>query len=263
MNPAPHAAAAESRVEGDGEHTVVMLHGWPDTLRLWDGTVQALAPHVRCARLTLPGYAEDDEPRAYTLDEVVAALGALVDRASPERPVTLLLHDWGCVFGYHYARLHPERVARVIGVDVGDAGSRAHRTEIGVKGALAIFGYQAWLALAWRIGGRLGDRMARRMAAILRCPDPSSVHARMGYPYWITWTASHGSYRAVRPFEPQGPMLYVYGRRKPVHFHSRAWAEALAARPGCRVLPFDCGHWVMLARAPEFHRAVLDWLQAP
>jgi len=45
------ALAAENRLEVDG-HTVVlqgqgevvlMLHGWPDTLALWDGTVAALA----------------------------------------------------------------------------------------------------------------------------------------------------------------------------------------------------------------------------
>jgi pimeloyl-ACP methyl ester carboxylesterase len=56
-------------------------------------------------------------------------------------------------------------------------------------------------------------------------------------------------------------MLFVYGRRKPFMFHSSAWAEEIAARPGCGVLAFDCGHWVMVARADEFNRAVVAWLQ--
>ena len=47
-----------TRVEcsGSGGPLVLMLHGWPDTLALWDGTVAALQDHWRGARLTLPGF---------------------------------------------------------------------------------------------------------------------------------------------------------------------------------------------------------------
>lgn len=251
------------RIEGQGEHAVVMLHGWPDTLALWDGTVAALSPHLRCARFTLPGYDAADPPRAVSLAEVVDLLAQAVDRISPDRPVALMLHDWGCFFGYHYARLHPQRVARIVGIDVGDAGSRAHRRDIGWRGALMVAAYQWPLALAWRIGGWWGDRIAMRTAQAVRCPEPRAAVARMGYPYWITWTATHGSYHAARPyrFDPPCPMFYAYGRRKPLHFHSRAWAEGLTARGDCRVQAFDCGHWVMRSRAAEFHAAVLDWLE--
>ncbi|MBK7062209.1 MAG: hypothetical protein IPH51_17545 [Rubrivivax sp.] len=50
-----------------------------------------------------------------------------------------------------------------------------------------VLAYQGWLALAWRIGGAPGDRMARRCAAVLRVPTPAAkIRAQMGYPYWIT-----------------------------------------------------------------------------
>ena len=42
----------EVLVEGSGPETLLMLHGWPDTLRLWDGTVQALHDRFRCVRFT-------------------------------------------------------------------------------------------------------------------------------------------------------------------------------------------------------------------
>ena len=35
-------------LEGRGSQTVVMLHGWPDTHRLWDGMVAALNVNVAC-----------------------------------------------------------------------------------------------------------------------------------------------------------------------------------------------------------------------
>jgi pimeloyl-ACP methyl ester carboxylesterase len=246
--------------------TVVLLHGWPDNAALWDGTVAALSPQWRCVRFTLPGFAEGDPPGAHTLEAVAERLHQVVRFADGGRPVTLLLHDWGCLFGYHFLRKHPELVARVIGVDIGDAGSRAHQRGLPLKGKLGIVAYQLWLALAWRIGGALGDGMARRMASKMRVPAPQQqIRAQMGYPYWITWTGSHGSYRAARPFaadEPRQPMCFIYGQRKPFQFQSREWLEALAARPGCRVVPMKTGHWVMLDAPQAFHAAVLEWLDA-
>jgi pimeloyl-ACP methyl ester carboxylesterase len=56
-------------------------------------------------------------------------------------------------------------------------------------------------------------------------------------------------------------MLFVYGLRKPFSFHSSGWIGEIAARPASRVQAFDCGHWVMVAKAEEFNRAVLDWLR--
>ncbi len=42
------------QVEGNGTETLVMLHGWPDTLALWNDTVQALSDTYQCVRFTLP-----------------------------------------------------------------------------------------------------------------------------------------------------------------------------------------------------------------
>jgi len=82
----------------------------------------------------------------------------------------------------------------------------------------------------------------------------------MGYPYAVQWFGVKGGFRGVRPFVPQVPMLYLYGQRKPFMFHSPAWVEALAARPGSRVMGLPTGHWVMVQRPQEFNAAVIDWL---
>ena len=149
---------------------IVMVHGWPDTHRLWDQQVEALKDRYRCVRFTLPGFDLSQKGRAYSLDEVVETIRRIVVEASPDAKVILLLHDWGCFFGYQFAMRHPQLVDRVIGVDIGDAGSGRHRGELGRKGMLMVLAYQMWLALAWRIGGRAGTAMARRMARAMRCP---------------------------------------------------------------------------------------------
>jgi pimeloyl-ACP methyl ester carboxylesterase len=240
--------------KGDGK-TIVMVHGWPDTARLWQPQIEALQDRYECIAIPLPGF--EGEKRAYTLDEVVEAIRAAVG----DRRVTLLLHDWGCLYGYQFAMRHPELVERVIGVDIGDAGSRAHLAEIGVRGKLMIVAYQHWLALAWRVGGRMGDAMSRAMARLLRCPtDPGTIFAQMGYPYAVRWLGAAGGFHGLRAFQPEVPMLFLYGERKPVMFHSRTWAERLAVRKGSRVIAFPTGHWIMVTRREAFNEALRTWL---
>ena len=247
--------------EPDGakpQDTLVFLHGWPDSADLWSATVAALAPRWRCVRFTWPGFGADDPPQERNLRQLTDLLHAMVGACGEGWPVTLVAHDWGCVWGYHYARTRPQHVQRVVGVDVGDAGSPVHRGELGWRAKLGILAYQGWLALAWRVGGERGDRMARGMARRMKVPlKPERIHARMGYPYWATWT---GGYKAIKPFDPTVPMLYVFGKRKPFQFQSRAWCQSLAARPGCAVVPFDTGHWVMKDAPQRFQKVLADWL---
>ncbi len=89
----------EVQVEGDGAETVVMVHGWPDTLHLWDGTVDALEPHWRCVRFMQPGFDLSRRDRAYSLEEVVKTLHQVVTQTCPGQRIPLLLHDWGCLYG--------------------------------------------------------------------------------------------------------------------------------------------------------------------
>lgn len=251
----------EVLVEGAGPETIVMVHGWPDTHRLWDRQVEALRAGYRCVRFTLPGFEAGSPRRAYSLDELAETIRRVVEQACPGGQAILLLHDWGCVFGYHFAMRHPELVKRVIGVDIGDAGSRRHVQTLGLAAKAMIFGYQVWLALAWRIGGWLGDRMARAMARLLHAPgDRSRIGARMGYPYYLQWTGALGGLRQAKVFAPACPMLFIYGRRKPFMFHSPTWAEGIAARPGSRVEAFDTGHWVMVEKPDGFSEVVAGWL---
>jgi pimeloyl-ACP methyl ester carboxylesterase len=275
-------AGVDVHIEGNGAETILMLHGWPDTHRLWDAQVEHLRPRWRCLRFTLPGFDGARPRRGHSLDALVDILKQVVEQTCAGQPVTLLLHDWGCMFGYQFALRHPRLVKRVIGVDIGDAGSRAHLGSMPLKAKLMVFGYQTWLALAWRIdlafgAGRgstaetaapshptVGDRMTRAMARWARCPaDPHLIHAGMCYPYDIAWTGSHGGYRKVLPMRPRWPMLYLYGRRKPFQFQSNEWVDALRATPGSKVIEFNTGHWLMAARPQEFNQAVDAWLAAP
>ena len=254
-----HIQGTEVGLQGEGEQVILMLHGWPDTLNLWDGTVAALQDQFVCARLTLPGF--ETGPEATSLDDMCQLLRQIVDHISPDKAVTLMLHDWGCIFGYEFAMRHPERVARVVGVDVGDHNSGALIRSWGTKEKLAVMGYQLWLALAWKLGGNLGTRMTRAMARWLRCPtEPERITHKMNYPYAMRWWGTAGGFKGASRVQLPMPLLFIYGERKPFLLHSAPWLDAVASTPGNAVLGLPCGHWVMVSRPVAFQTCVRDWL---
>ena len=244
--------------DGDGAETIVMIHGWPDTYRLWDRTVEVLKDRYRCVRFTLPGFVAGKD--AYTLGELLAFLAEVVERVSPGKKVILLLHDWGCFFGYQFYARNPDKVSRIVGVDIGDPRATA-QTMTGREKTIML-AYQTWNALAWRVGGGIGTWMIRAMARLGRCPsDRAPMSWRMGYPYWLLWFGGRDTFRGqVRRFEPQCPMLFVYGVRKPLRFHSPQWAAELKQKPGNEVVEFDTGHWVMSDQPQRFNEVVAGWL---
>lgn len=254
-------------VQGQGP-TLVMMHGWPDSPALWDETVAALGDRYRCVRFALPGYDLTRPPRPVSVDGMCEAVAAIVDTVSPQQPVTLLLHDWGCFFGYEYAARHPDRVERVVAVDIGDTNSGAYLKSLKPREKLMVASYQLWLALAWKLGRLwpvLADRMTRYMARRMGCrTPPADMGWQMNYPYAMQWLGSYGGLRGVarvdKVFGPRIPTLFLFGKRKPFMFHSARWLAQLGNTAGSSAHGFDAGHWLMKQKPAEFSRVVGDWL---
>src|SRR5690606_35944826 len=192
-------------IDGHGAHTLVMVHGWPDTPALWDATVASLAEHFRCVRFHLPGFDLAKGPRPMSVDGICALMRRIVDAASPDAPVTLMLHDWGCVFGYEFAARHRERVERIVAVDIGDHNAAEYRQGLGWREKLMIAGYQLWLAVAWQLGERLpglANRMTRWMARQIGCRnDPQLIGWEMNYPYAMGWFGVYGGLARMAPVD--------------------------------------------------------------
>lgn len=254
-------------IEGTGP-VVLLLHGWPDSPALWDDLVASLRDRWTCVRFAMPGFDLSRPPRPVSVDGMCRLIGAVADVISPDAPVTLVLHDWGCFFGYEYAARNAERVARVVGVDIGDSNSGAYLQALTLREKLLIAGYQLWLAVAWKLGAwwpSLADRLTRFMARQVGCrTDPAAIGWQMNYPYAMQWFGSYGGLRGVaRVHKVMGsriPILFCYGRRKPFMFHSRHWVETLDNTPGSKAHGFDAGHWLMRQKPEEFARVVSRWL---
>jgi cis-3-alkyl-4-acyloxetan-2-one decarboxylase len=258
-------------IDGHGAQTLVMVHGWPDTPALWDATVASLAEHFRCVRFHLPGFDLAKGPRPMSVDDLCALLRRVVDAVSPDAPVTLVMHDWGCVFGYEFAARNRERIERIVAVDIGDHNATEYRQGLGWREKLMIAGYQLWLAVAWQIGERLpglANRMTRWMARQIGCRnDPQLIGWEMNYPYAMGWFGVFGGLGRMASVDKligeKLPGLYVYGRRKPFMFHTSRWVRQLNRTTGCAAHSLDTGHWVMRQKPAGFNAILKDWLLGP
>jgi cis-3-alkyl-4-acyloxetan-2-one decarboxylase len=103
--------------EGRGE-PIVMLHGNPTWSFYFRELIGGLAPTYRCIAPDHIGCGLSDRPTdaeyGFRLQDRVDDLEALLSGLGLDRPITLVLHDWGGMIGAAFAVRHPERVARLV-----------------------------------------------------------------------------------------------------------------------------------------------------
>ncbi len=113
------------QVEGAGE-PVVLLHGFPDSKRLWarqvpalvDAGFQVIVPDQR-------GYGASDKPAeidAYSIPFLAIDVTSILDALSIER-AHVVGHDWGAAVGWATASFAPERVDHLVALSVGHPSS--------------------------------------------------------------------------------------------------------------------------------------------
>jgi pimeloyl-ACP methyl ester carboxylesterase len=111
----------EVEVTGEGR-PVVLLHGFPDSARLWrnqigpltDAGFRVIAPDLR-------GYGASDkpaDPNAYAIPFLAGDVLAVLDSLSIDR-AHVVGHDWGAALAWAVAAFAPERVDHLVTLSVG------------------------------------------------------------------------------------------------------------------------------------------------
>jgi pimeloyl-ACP methyl ester carboxylesterase len=115
----------EYEVTGEGR-PVVLIHGFPDSGRLWRHQVGALADAgFKVIVPDMRGYGASDKPagvEAYNILFLVADVGAVLDHAGVER-AHVVGHDWGAAVAWALAAVAPERVDHLAALSVGHPSS--------------------------------------------------------------------------------------------------------------------------------------------
>ena len=102
--------------KGSG-HTVMFLHGFPYFSGAW---YKLMSPISQCAQVIAPdnrGYGYSDKPdstQAYQLQILIDDVRQLIQRVSPDAPVTIVGHDWGGVVSWSLASEFPELVDKLV-----------------------------------------------------------------------------------------------------------------------------------------------------
>jgi len=102
---------------GDGQPTVVLLHGWCCNRSFLAPQQMALAASHRVIAVDLPGHGANDTPRRdYGVPALTADVAWLCDRLALERPL-LIGHSLGGAIAVQLAVDRPQRVAAVVALD--------------------------------------------------------------------------------------------------------------------------------------------------
>jgi pimeloyl-ACP methyl ester carboxylesterase len=119
---APEARAAtlngariHSTSTGQGDRTLIFVHGWTCDETSWSEQVPVLARKYRVITIDLPGHGQSDPPKdgRFSMDVFAEAVEAVRAEARADR-VVLVGHSMGGPVVYRYAQLHPEHLAALV-----------------------------------------------------------------------------------------------------------------------------------------------------
>ena len=258
-------------VAGEGR-PVVLLHGFPDTGRLWRHQVPALAQAgFRVIVPDLRGYGRSDKPaavEAYGLPALAADVLAVMGDAGVER-AHVVGHDWGAALAWGLAALVGDRVDHLVVLSVGHpatfrAGPGFEQHE------------KSWYMLLFQFAGVAEEWLSRdewaNFRAWSRHPDMDGVIADLEANGSLTPGLNY--YRANLPPEVwlspgrglpavAAPTMGVWSSGDIALTERQMTDSARHVAGPWRYERLDGpGHWMQLEAPDEVNRLLLDFLPA-
>lgn len=266
--------------QGEG-FPVVLCHGFPELWYSWRHQLPALAgAGLRAIAPDLRGYGESGKPAAiqdYDIQHLVGDVIGVLDALDLEKAV-LAGHDWGSIVVWSAAVMRPERVERVISLNVPYRGRCCGFPPLEVlKGMGNRFGY----VLFFQEPGRAEAHFSSDLPAVLRrfydtvAADPSFLSPEEFQVYLEAFQKGGMSgplnyYRNIdRNWESTADLadrivdcstLVILADRDPV-LRPEFAAEMERWVPKVRKeLINGCGHWSQQEKPEEVNRLMLDFL---
>ena len=264
----PGGVGIEFDVTGSGT-PVVLLHGFPDTGRLWrkqvtalvDGGFQVIVPDLR-------GFGRSDRPaevEAYAIPFLVQDLIGVLDTVGVER-AHVVGHDWGAALGWVLASLVPDRVDHLVAMSVGHPSS--------FRGAGLPQREKSWYMLLFQFEGVAETWLSADGWGMLKewakHPDAEAVGAELEASGSLTpglnWYRANlppsswiGPPLALPPI--QAPTMGIWSTGDPaLTEEAMTGSGAFVAGPWRYERLEGPGHWMQLEAPDEVNRLLLDFL---
>lgn len=102
---------------GEGDSTIVFIHGWACNLNFWREQISALADKAKLVLIDLPGHGQSDKPNtSYTMDFLARAVVSVLRDAQIEKAI-LVGHSMGAAVMCRIFQQAPDKVAALVSVD--------------------------------------------------------------------------------------------------------------------------------------------------
>jgi pimeloyl-ACP methyl ester carboxylesterase len=251
---------------------VLLLHGFPDSHRLWHHQAQALVGagyHVIAPDLR--GFGGSSKPVGVERYGVLGHIGdviGLLDALSVDK-AHVVGHDWGAALAWAMAAFVPDRVDHLVALSVGHPSSFA---SVGFEQRA-----KSWYMLLFQFEGIAEQWLANDGFANLRAwaqhPDIDAVVAELSRPGALT--AALNIYRAnvhprtlVEPplvFPPvQAPTMGVWSTGDFALAESgMTGSQRYVTGPWRYERIEGAGHWMQLEAPEQVSALLLDFLPAP
>ena len=255
-------------VQGQGP-TILLLHGWPDTGRLWREVAPLLvAGGYRVAVPDLRGCGRSSKPTAtpaYAMQELVLDVAALVEALGA--PVTLVGHDWGANLAWATAAFMPQLVDRLVALSVG------HPTAFRSAGLAQQI--KSWYTLLFSFEGLAEEWLRKNNHEALRHwlghPDADAVIAELErdnqlstHLNWYRANIPPSSFVAEPPVLPaiQAPTLGIWSTGDFALSEGQMTNSAAYCANGFTYERIEGpGHWLPLEEPAEVARRILTFLK--
>jgi pimeloyl-ACP methyl ester carboxylesterase len=260
-------AGIEYEVTGQGR-PVILLHGFPDSGRLWRHQVPALAgAGFRVIVPDLRGYGRSDKPQdagSYSLPALAGDVMAVLADAGAQR-AHVVGHDWGAALAWVLASLVPDQVDHLAVLSVGHPSTFRRTLEQHEKSWYMLLFQFAGVAERW-----LSDDNWANFRSWSRHPDGEAVIAELEAAGSLTPGLSW--YRANLPPESwvappvalpaiQAPTMGIWSSGDIALTETQMTDSAQSVAGPWRYERLDGpGHWMQLEAPEAVNDLLLDFL---
>jgi pimeloyl-ACP methyl ester carboxylesterase len=268
--------------KGEGP-LVLLLHGFPEFWWSWHSQIEKIAEAgFKAVAIDLPGYGRSDKPDVRYDISFLSDCIAGIPRHYRQDRMAIAGHDWGGIIVWTFARLHPEMVAAVIGVNTPDIprppappvqllrrmnpDQPIYIVQFQTPGAAEFF-IEADIETFFRLMF-LGPVTRRREVFT---DEVISLYCEQFRPYG-SLTPPLDYYRNldrnweltadIAGHKIEAPSLMIMAQNDPVL--TPAMAEGMEDRvPNLtKVLIEDCGHWTQLEQPEKTSTAIIQFLRS-
>jgi pimeloyl-ACP methyl ester carboxylesterase len=101
---------------GEGQTSIVMIHGFPDFWYTWRNQMIALMSKYQVAAIDLRGYNLSDKPQGgeyYLMRHLISDIQAVIRHLEKDKAI-IMGHDWGGAIAWFFAMYFPTMTERLI-----------------------------------------------------------------------------------------------------------------------------------------------------